>query len=63
MRKDHTRRVVARFERAVDSYNFRGTIPYGESEEAAEVYDAIVIEYEREKKSLLNMIDRLNHEL
>lgn len=56
----HTRQVIRRFENAVESYVFRGTIPLNESAEAFAVYSAIECEYKSAKLSLLKMVDKLN---
>lgn len=46
------KRLITRFDNAAQDYAFRGTIPAGESEEAAEVYDAIEREYARSREVL-----------
>ncbi len=51
-------RAINRFERAVEDKAFQGTIPYGESDEAAAAYEAIDVEYERSRQLLDAMIDR-----
>ncbi|WP_372732950.1 hypothetical protein [Novosphingobium sp.] len=51
-------RAINRFERAVDDKAFQGTIPAGESDEAAAAYEAIDFEYERSRQLLDAMIDR-----
>lgn len=56
----YTRKVVRRFETAVENYAFRGIIPVNESEAAFQAYRSIEVEYREAKLALLALIDRLN---
>lgn len=52
------KRALTRFENAVHDKAFQGTIPYGESDDAAEAYEAIDVELERSRELLMNLIDK-----
>lgn len=52
-------RHLRRYANAVDNKAFQGTIPYGESEAAAEAWDAIDIELERAHGALVRFMEGL----
>jgi hypothetical protein len=53
------KRAITRFENAVYENAFKGTIPAGESDEAAAAYAAVEHEYSRARICLMRLLDRL----
>jgi hypothetical protein len=51
-------RIVRRFARAVENKAFQGTIPAGESEFAAQCYDAIDVELDRARAQLVRFVEK-----
>jgi len=51
-------RAINRFARACEDKAFQGTIPVGESEEAAEAYDAVDRELNKARACLERLVER-----
>ncbi len=58
-RRDYLRQTVSRFERAVENYAFKGTIPW-DSEAACAAHAEIEQEYKSSKQALFTVLDNLN---
>lgn len=58
-RKDYLRKVIRRFERAVEEKAFEGTIPW-DSEAAIIAHEEIEENYVKSRKTLINILNSLN---
>jgi hypothetical protein len=57
-RRAAIKRAITRFGIASENYAFRGTIPAGQSDEAAAAYQTVEDEYVLARRRLLDLIER-----